>query len=131
MTVLSENPTLDLRSLLLQLDGDLDAARALLTMFLEDARLILAELRVLGDSAEERRHFEIKIHGLKGACANIGAERMRARCLALEMLARSQAQGGLGAMEDAASALEAGLSEVESSFAAVCGMANAWLKPVY
>ncbi len=102
----------DLRSL--QQDGEPDMLAALVEAFLEQARHEVAELKI-ALSGNDPAAVAALAHSLKGSSANIGAERMGARCGELEARARS---GGLGGGDEAAGWLEAELERVRLAFEA-------------
>lgn len=126
MTVFCDNPILDMRALRAQLDEDDEALRALLAMFLEDAQSILDELRALRQHPDQMKRLMVKAHGLKGACANLGADTLRARCLALEVQARDLLNG-----EPAeTTCLDALIDEMDTALGQVHTQAKAWLDAI-
>ena len=123
MTVFCDNPILDMRALRAQLDEDDEAVRALLAMFLEDAQSILDELRALRQQPDQMKRLMVKAHGLKGACANLGAQTLQTRCLALELQARDLLNGDMVATDS----LEALIDDIDAALCQVHTQAKAWL----
>ena len=85
-TELEEAPVFDSKALLERVDGDRGAFRAVMAVFLEDAPLQIETLQGLldrRDAAALRR----QAHTLKGAAANIGAERLHQATVRIEQAA--------------------------------------------
>lgn len=98
--------------------GDRDFERELIEIFIASAR---NHLRAL-DSALRKRDFSLveqEAHSLKGASANIGAERMKEIALEIEEV------GSTGDLKPALEAFE----RLKSEFSRVCRCLQDYLKP--
>ena len=80
-------PGIDVDKGLHLFDGDEEIYLAVLKSYATNTPATLDKLRKL--SAETLGEYAIKIHGLKGTSANIGAEDLRAKAKELEMLAKA------------------------------------------
>jgi len=97
-------------------DGDEDLYKAVLTTFAENMPVSLAKLA--NPTKETLEDYRIRVHALKGACANICAEDLREKALYLEMKAKG---GDLTGVQAGNGAL---IKEVEEMIEKV----KAWLK---
>ena len=82
-------PGVDVQAGLEMYCGEWDLYVDILRSFAEDTPEVIESLRHV--SEESLPQYAIHVHGFKGACANICAETMRQRALALEMKAKTGA----------------------------------------
>jgi signal transduction histidine kinase/CheY-like chemotaxis protein len=86
-TIAIEIPGVDSKRGLSFYGGEIDIYLSILRSFVVNAPKVLDKLRNV--SAETLPGYVIHVHGLKGACANIGAEGIRAAALELETMSRA------------------------------------------
>jgi len=88
--------------------GDRELLKEVLEIFLEDSEPTCEEIARAVEAAD-REALEASAHALKGACANVSAERARAAAAELEEMARG---GDLGEVRRALARLEARMAEL-------------------
>ena len=93
----ADGKVFDRNVLLETLDGDEDICAQILEMFLEDAPVQLTKLRQ-GLEQNDASVVERQAHSLKGAAANIGADRMRGSAASLEIVGREKNLDSTAAM---------------------------------
>jgi len=84
----SPPPVWDRSGMLARLMGDEDLLRTITGIFLDEAPAQIRQISMLLNAGDLQR-VELVAHTIKGACANIGAERMRAVANDIEIQARS------------------------------------------
>jgi PAS domain S-box-containing protein len=89
-------PVFDKAGMLSRLMDDEDLARAVAEGYLDDIPRQVRDLQECLD-AGDIAGAERKAHGIKGASANVGAERLRAVAFEIEMAARARDAGAVGA----------------------------------
>jgi HPt (histidine-containing phosphotransfer) domain-containing protein len=90
-----EIPGIDTEIALGLFDDDLEIYKVVLRAFVSNIPEVLDKIR--GVSSETLQDYLIKIHSLKGSCANIGAEKARAEAGRLELMAKN---GDLTGVQD-------------------------------
>ena len=76
-------------------DGDEDLFKTVLTTYVEKTPVSLAKL--VNPTKETLEDYRIRVHAIKGACANICAEGLREKALGLEMKAKAGDLAGVQA----------------------------------
>jgi two-component system sensor histidine kinase/response regulator len=101
-----------------RVEGDEELLREVAQLFLDDYPRALGEIRdavVAGDA----KRLEREAHGLKGAAANFGADKVVSAALTLELFGRrgqvAEAATGLGALEAALGQLRVELETLAAS----------------
>jgi len=93
---------IDRDDLLDRFEGDLELAREIAALFLEDCPRRLMELR---DAAArgDRKVVQLMAHSIRGSAGNFGATTAQAAALRVELLVRD---GAIGELAEACTALE-------------------------
>lgn len=102
----------DQKDFLERVDSDMELARQMGEMFVEDARAKIAEIRDLIERSDAGQLVNAA-HSLKGACANMSALRLRRIAAELEQAAKNNeiagARGKIGLLENAFAEFESEL----------------------
>ena len=80
-------PGVDAEAVLSLYDGDMEIYMEILRSFVLNSVDVLKKMSTV--TQETLPSYAINVHGLKGICANIGAETLRAKALELETLAKA------------------------------------------
>ena len=111
----SPSPLIDREEAIARVGGDEGLLREIAQLFLDDYPRSLAELRAAAAHGDSRK-VERSAHGLKGAVANFGAQRVVDAAAALERMGRAEELSGFAA---ALSALERSLSALHDELQAL------------
>jgi PAS domain S-box-containing protein len=102
----NEDAAFDIDEVLDRVEGDRGLLAELVSLYREESPRILAEIRRCVENSDPRG-LERAAHGLKGACANLGARGAKRAALTLELMGRESIVDGI----------DARLEELESEMA--------------
>jgi len=111
--------TIDRAAALARCGGDLDLLREVAQLFLDNASLLMFEIRKAVDGRDAPT-LARAAHTLKGSVANFGADAASKAALRLEKLARGAGPGGeMPGLEEALATLEAEMERARPELSAL------------